>query len=129
MEGNIQTEVGPLRPSELLSLVRKGEVKPETMLRKDDSAWFAARTVGGLFEAAVKQELHYFCPGCNKRVKEPPVTCPSCLRDIPRGAARVVNPNPVKGMPPVEAPDSMQETEKSVQSWLQKKVAARRQKK
>ena len=40
MEGNIQTEVGPLRPRELLALVRKGEIKPATLLRKDDSAWF-----------------------------------------------------------------------------------------
>src|SRR6056297_2813742 len=59
MEGNVETEVGPLRPNELLSLVRKGQVQPDTMLRKDDSAWFEARTVGGLFEAALRQEVQY----------------------------------------------------------------------
>mgnify|MGYP000293648354 CR=1 FL=1 len=42
-------DVGPLRPSELLDKVRSGEVRPETMLRKDDSAYFQASDVGGLF--------------------------------------------------------------------------------
>lgn len=128
-EGTVQTEVGPLRPSELLSLVRKGEIQPDTMLRKDDSAWFAARTVGGLFEAAMRQELQYFCPGCNSRIRQPPVTCAKCLRDVQKGEARVVKPEPVSGVVvPDEAPDLAEEARKSVQGWLAKKVANRQKK-
>ncbi len=54
--------IGPLRPSELLKMVREGEVGPEHLLRKDDSAWFEAREVGGLFEAAMRPTICLFCP-------------------------------------------------------------------
>lgn len=128
MEGNVQTEVGPLRPNELLSLVRKGEIKPDTRLRKNDSAWFPASEVGGLFEAAVRQELQYFCPSCGYRIGKPPRTCPKCLRDVGAKEARVVRPEAVTGDialsgNPDEAEKHAQESQQSVQSWLKKKVA------
>jgi hypothetical protein len=126
MEGNVQSEVGPLRPNELLALVRKGEIQPETMLRKDDSAWFEARTVGGLFEAAARQEVEYYCPGCNRRVSRPPVTCPNCLRDLKRGEARAVQPQANSSAPKPEDNGQASESQRSVQNWLKKKVAAKR---
>jgi hypothetical protein len=128
MEGSVQTEVGPLRPSELLSMVRKGEINPETKLRKDDSAWFPAGDVGGLFEAASRKEVQYFCPACDRRVTQPPVTCPNCLRDLGRNDARVVQPEkaPVAQMP-LEANERSVEHQ-SARSWFQKKVAGKQKK-
>ncbi|MEM0926586.1 MAG: DUF4339 domain-containing protein [Planctomycetota bacterium] len=126
MDGNVQMEVGPLRPSELLTMVRKGEIQPETKLRKDDSAWFEARTVGGLFEAALRQEVQYFCAGCNARIPKPPTKCPKCLRDIGKGEARAVTPAaPGSAEPSMQTADE-QNAERSVQSWLQKKVRGKR---
>ena len=129
MEGNVQTEVGPLRPSELLSLVRKGEIKPETRLRKNDSAWFPASDVGGLFEAAVRQENQYYCPSCGIRIGQPPRTCPRCLRDIGRGEAREIKPEKMAAniATPTE-PEEHHESKQSVQNWLQKKVAKKQKK-
>ena len=46
--------VGPLTAEELLKKVRKGEFSAETLVRKDDSKWFPANQVNGLFEAAYK---------------------------------------------------------------------------
>jgi hypothetical protein len=46
--------VGPIGPAELLQMVKKGEVTSETLVRKDDSKWYPADEVGGLFEAAFK---------------------------------------------------------------------------
>ncbi len=120
-----------MRPSELLSLVRRGEIKPETLLRKNDSAWFPASDVGGLFEAAVRQEVQYFCPSCGLRVGPPPRTCPKCLRDIGKGEARVVRPDQntakmvLQGDAAEEAPNVEQA---SVQNWLKKKVGNRQKK-
>ena len=129
MEGNVQTEVGPLRPSELLTMVRNGEIKPETRLRKDDSAWFPASDVGGLFEAAVRQELEYYCPSCNCRISKPPITCSNCLRDLGPREARVVKPEKLTQVPmPTESQAPREEEQRSVQSWLQKKVAKKNQK-
>ena len=128
MEGNVQSEVGPLRPAELLTLVRKGDVQPETLLRKDDSAWFPARDVGGLFEAALRKEVQYYCPGCNLRVREPPVTCPGCLRDLAKGEARMILPER-QGAGVVGAEDTSvrsDATKKSVKSWLANKVNRKR---
>ncbi len=127
IESGVQTEVGPLRPHELLTLVRKGEVKPETMLRKDDSAWFRASEVGGLFEAATRRDPQYFCPSCNQRIKQPPVTCPNCLRDLGRNEARVVLPEESAKIPDVQPNENTAE-QKSVQSWLKKKVGNRQKK-
>ena len=37
-----QEDIGPLKPSELLEMVRSGKVTSDSMLRKDDSNWFVA---------------------------------------------------------------------------------------
>ncbi len=75
-------EKGPFSPSQLLDLVRRGVVVRETKLRKDDSAWFAAAEVGGLFEAAVKPTVRFRCPTCGGDVSQPPCHCPKCGRDL-----------------------------------------------
>ena len=46
--------VGPLTAAELLSKVRKGEISDNTPIRKNDSHWFPAVEVNGLFEAAFR---------------------------------------------------------------------------
>lgn len=127
MEGNVQTEVGPLRPSELLKLVRTGQIKPNTQLRKDDSAWFEAKEVGGLFEAAVKRETRYYCPSCNKSISRPPVTCGHCLRDIDTHEAREVSADEMSAKASNQLAETSRadEGKKSVQSWLKNRVKKR----
>jgi hypothetical protein len=44
--------VGPLTAQELLHKVRRGEITGGTLIRKDDSRWYPAAEVSGLFEAA-----------------------------------------------------------------------------
>lgn len=83
-------DLGPLGPSELLELVRNGEVIADTLLRKDDdSAWFVAKDVGGLFEAAMRPTIEYFCPQCEAEVSEPPVICHKCGRKIQEGITKI----------------------------------------
>ena len=47
---------GPLKPSELLAMIRNQEVTGATLVRKNDSNWTPAREVMGLFEAAFKDQ-------------------------------------------------------------------------
>ena len=44
--------IGPLTNEELLRKVKVQEIKKDTEVRKDNSAWFPAQQVNGLFEAA-----------------------------------------------------------------------------
>jgi len=87
--GDLTDDLGPLRPSDLLSLVRSGEVTRVSLVRKDDSPWFAAGEVGGLFEAALRPTIQYFCPQCEAEITEPPVTCSRCGREIRRGITKI----------------------------------------
>ncbi len=75
-------ELGPFAPSQVLDMVRRGEITRETKLKKDDSAWFPAGEIGGLFEAAVRSTVRYLCPVCRGEVKIPPCECPHCGRQI-----------------------------------------------
>jgi len=84
-----QEDLGPLRPGELLEMVRNGQVTSESMLRKDDSSWFAASDVGGLFEAAMRPTILYFCPQCEAEVTEPPVNCQKCGREIKKAITQI----------------------------------------
>ncbi|MEM6981096.1 MAG: DUF4339 domain-containing protein [Planctomycetota bacterium] len=88
-----ESELGPLKPSELLDLVRNGSVVAETMLRKDDSAWFPASDVGGLFEAARRPTIEHFCPDCGAPVSQPPTHCPRCIKDLSKTRTRIVEHN------------------------------------
>jgi len=75
-------ELGPFAPSQVLEMVRRGEITRDTKLKKDDSAWFPAGEIGGLFEAAVRSTIRYLCPACRVEVKMPPCECPNCGRQI-----------------------------------------------
>lgn len=110
--------IGPLRPSELLKMVRNGEVGPEHLLRKDDSAWFEAREVGGLFEAAMRPTIRYFCPECNTPLQEIPVTCPKCGTEVVKAREEITENTIIS--PHDQAIAS--QAGRSVQKWLQKKV-------
>jgi hypothetical protein len=74
--------VGPLTAAELLAGIRKGRIQPDSLLRKDDSQWVAAAEVNGLFEAADRDLVRYYCPYCRARVHKPPTRCVECQRDI-----------------------------------------------
>lgn len=74
--------IGPFSPQELLDLVRQQIVVTTTMVRKDQSAWFPAFEVGGLFDAAVKPTVTYHCPECGTKVLKPPTYCRKCRRAL-----------------------------------------------
>ena len=110
--------IGPLRPSELLKMVREGEVGPEHLLRKDDSAWFEAREVGGLFEAAMRPTIRLFCPRCNTLIPEVPIICHKCGLEVQKAREEITENT-------IENPNDKSITSqagRSVQKWLQKKV-------
>lgn len=45
---------GPISGADLLEKVREGTIKEGSWVRKDDSAWFPAEDVNGLFEEAFR---------------------------------------------------------------------------
>jgi len=124
-QGAQREDLGPYRPVELLDLVRNGEVTKETMLRKDDSSWFLAGVVGGLFEAALRPTIQYFCPQCELEVSEPPVICQRCGREIRQGITRITEHSIVQRTdPPVNGSAGG-----SVKRWLLKKGIGKSQQK
>ncbi len=112
-----QEDLGPLRPSELLEMVRGGKVTSESMLRKDDSNWFSASNVGGLFEAAMRPTIRYFCPQCETEVTEPPVNCHECGREIQRALTQITENSIVNQ----EDQSVVGNSGNSVKNWLKKK--------
>ena len=112
-----QEDIGPLRPSELLEMVRCGKVTSDSMLRKDDSNWFTAATVGGLFEAAMRPTIRYFCPQCEIEVTEPPVTCPECGREINQALTQITENTIVNQADQTVVGNAGN----SVKNWLKKK--------
>ncbi len=116
-----QNDLGPLRPSELLDRVRAGEVTRETMLRMDDGKWFAAGSVGGLFEAAMRPTIEYICPQCEAQIGEPPVACSKCGCDVQQAVTRITE-NTIVTAEHGPHPDR---TGGSAPSWQQRKDAKR----
>ncbi|MEL6894491.1 MAG: DUF4339 domain-containing protein [Planctomycetota bacterium] len=104
---------GPYRSAELLGMVREGRVTRETQVRKDDSAWFQAEAVGGLFEAAVKPTLLYSCPFCDVRIPEPPCHCPQCGVKLHAAPHEVVENR-------IKSPGELSEASSSRLRWLNK---------
>ena len=74
--------IGPLTPSQLLERVRTGQVKHDTLVRKDDSQWVPANQVNGLFDAINHNATRRLCPYCGHLVDMPPTVCPGCSRSI-----------------------------------------------
>jgi hypothetical protein len=74
--------VGPLSGRQLLDKVRAGQVKEDTLVRKDDSQWVPARQVNGLLEAVSQPLAQRVCPYCGSTVDAPPTTCPGCNRKL-----------------------------------------------
>ena len=109
-------DLGPLRPPELLKLVREGRVVPESLIRKDDSAYFEAGTVGGLFEAAMRPTIEHFCPGCEHAIAEPPTTCPFCGREIYKAITKITE-NTIDR----SGGSAAGQAGRSVKNWLMKK--------
>jgi hypothetical protein len=112
-----QDDLGPLRPVELLEMVRSGQVTSESMLRKDDSTWFTAADVGGLFEAAMRPTILHFCPQCKAEVSEPPVNCQKCGREIQQAITQITE-NTIATQ---TDPSVMGTAGSSVKNWLKKK--------
>lgn len=106
--------VGPLTPKELLNLVRRGTVTRETKLRKDDSPWFPASDVGGLFEAAVKPTVILHCPGCQTVIPEVPCMCPGCGRQLENARREVIQ----NRIPSPTETARQNGVGSSMQSWL-----------
>lgn len=83
-------DLGPYPPDELLQMVRSGEVTRNTRIRRDDeSVWFMASEVGGLFEAAMRPTIQYFCPVCETEVSDPPKVCHHCGHKIRRAVTKI----------------------------------------
>lgn len=74
--------VGPLSGRQLLDKVRAGQVKEDTLVRKDDSQWVPARQVSGLLDAVAKPQSQRVCPYCGQIVDPPPTTCRGCNRKL-----------------------------------------------
>ena len=108
---------GPFRPSELLEMVRNGEVTADTLLRKDDSRWFVASDVGGLFEAAMRPTIQHICPQCETEIPEPPVICQKCGREVREGITRITENSIVDRSEQSIA----EQAGSSVKRWLRKK--------
>jgi hypothetical protein len=74
--------VGPLTSSQLADRVRTGQVKEDTLIRKDDSQWVPASQVSGLLDSIKSQAGQRICPYCGTPVDRPPTTCHGCNRKL-----------------------------------------------
>jgi len=110
-----EEERGPYTPSQVLDMVRKGQILQTTKLRKDNSAWFVAAEIGGLFEAAVKPTIRFRCPVCGAEVKQPPCSCPQCGRDLDMARREVIQ-NRIEAAAPADKPATAPGA--SMQGWL-----------
>ena len=78
-----EKEFGPLRPSEILTHIRQGTIRPETLIRKGNSQWVTAQSVDGLFDAATTQATaELICPFCGETIDQPPTRCENCYREV-----------------------------------------------
>lgn len=84
-------EVGPLGGTQLLELVRQGEIQAQTAVRKDDSAWTVACHINGLWQAAGRPGVEFRCPFCEASISKPPTHCGACHRDVSKAVGRLVN--------------------------------------
>lgn len=113
-------DLGPLRPAELLDLVRNGTVVPETLVRKDDSSWFVASGVGGLFEAARRPTIEHYCTRCDARVSTPPCTCPKCDLLLTKTRKQIIEHSIGKKSSIIDSTSNGPAA--SAKRWLQRKI-------
>jgi len=73
---------GPITNAQLLDLVRVGTVDGDTHIRKDDSNWVVAHAVGGLIDAARRDDAETVCPYCGVPISPPPTRCENCHRNV-----------------------------------------------
>lgn len=74
--------VGPLSSSQLIARLRSGQIKEDTLIRKDDSQWVPAHQVNGLMDHVVNNQPRRVCPYCGHQVDAPPTTCEHCNRKL-----------------------------------------------
>ena len=82
--------LGPVPSSELLELIRSGEVDGETEVRKDDSQWVLACQVNGLWQAAGKPGVAFKCSFCDADIDRPPTKCKSCDKWVEKAVGQLV---------------------------------------
>jgi hypothetical protein len=85
--------VGPLRPGELLSMIRSGELSEDTLIRKDDSQWVRSIEINGLWAAAAAPETEFYCPVCGIEISKPPVRCPKCAKFVDKAVGKIKKPS------------------------------------
>jgi hypothetical protein len=108
-------ELGPFRPNQLLDMVRDGEVTRHTKIRRDDeTAWFTASDVGGLFEAAMRPTIQYLCPVCETEVGDPPNVCHHCGHKIRQAVTRITENTIIhrEDQPQTEAPPPLNDAQR-----------------
>ena len=81
--------VGPLRGSDLLNLIRGGEVTELTLVRKDNSAWVSSVQINGLWTAASRPQTQFQCPLCSHNISKPPTRCPNCLKYVDQATGKL----------------------------------------
>ncbi|MDZ4848297.1 MAG: DUF4339 domain-containing protein [Pirellulaceae bacterium] len=84
-------EHGPIGPSELLELIRKGVVREDTMVRKGTSSWVASSNINGLWEAAGRPTTAFNCPNCGKSIAKPPSRCSNCNQMIEHATGHLIH--------------------------------------
>ena len=113
-----EAELGPLKPSQLLTMIREGELVGGTPIRKDDSAWFPAREVGGLFDAARRPTIEHYCPACDARCPEPPCQCPTCMQYLERTRKNIIHHDVQAG---IEEVTEVVKKGHSAKRWFQRR--------
>lgn len=111
--------LGPFKGAELLELVRTQAVTAETMVRKDESAWFPAGEVGGLFAAAAKPVVEYVCPTCNHSVAKPPCFCRHCRKVIDYARPKLIE-HVVEGYENEKSEANQESVSESWKQWVRR---------
>ncbi len=83
-------EHGPIASSQLLELIRRGDVESETEVRKDDSPWVRACEVNGLWQAVGMPTVQFQCPYCQSAIERPPTRCKSCHHPVAKAVGNLV---------------------------------------
>lgn len=83
-------EKGPLGGTELLELIRRGEVRGNTEVRKDKSPWVLACQINGLWQAVGRPSVEFTCPHCGRPIAKPPTRCEECRKDVAKATGHLV---------------------------------------